>query len=84
MSDPYNHEGREEPIEVHVTLPRRLAERLAEHYTAALSLPEGIRMAADDAVEAREQEITREDITEATIDALEQADIEIEVFDGTD
>lgn len=74
----------EESIDVHVTMPHSLAERLAEHYPAALSLPEGIRMAVDDAVEAREQEITREDITEATIDALEQADIEVGAFDETD
>lgn len=84
MPDPYDRGDEEEPIEVHVTLPRQLAERLADQYSSALSLPEGIHMAVDDAVEAREQEITREDITEAMIDALEQGDIEVKISDEID
>ena len=67
--------------EFHVTMPEQLAERLTKQYSAALSVPEGIRMAVDDAVENREREITSEDITEATIDALESGSIEVEVTD---
>jgi len=81
MSDPYDRE--DEDVDVHVTVPRSLAERLADHYPSALSLPEGIRMAVDDAVETREREITSEDITEATVDALEQGSIEVEVSDDS-
>jgi chromosomal replication initiation ATPase DnaA len=86
VSNPYDHEDEEgeEAIEVHVTVPRRVAERLADHYPSALSLPEGIRMAVDDAVETREQRITREDITEATTNALEQGPIEVEVSNEPD
>ena len=85
MSDPYDREDEEEEaIEAHVTVPRELAERLADHYPSALSLPEGICMAVDDAVATRERKITREDITEATVNALEQGSIEIEVSDETD
>jgi hypothetical protein len=82
MSDPYDRE--DENLEVHVTVPRHLAERLADHYPSALSLSEGIRMAVDDAVESRERKITSKDITEATVDALEAGSIEVEVSDDTD
>jgi len=82
MSDPYD---REDPdVEVHVTVPKRLAERLANQYPSALSLAEGIRMAVDDAVETRERDITSEDITEATVEALEAGSIEVEVTDEAD
>lgn len=85
MSDPYDREDEKgEVVEAHVTVPRELADRLFEQYPSALSLPEGIRMAVDDAVETREQGITREDITEATVNALEQNPIEVEVSDETD
>jgi len=84
MTDPYDREDDAEAVEAHVTVPRSLAERLADHYPSALSLPEGIRMAVDDAVETREREITSEDITEATVDALEQGSIEVEVSDDSD
>lgn len=85
MSGLYNRddEETEDAVDIHVTMPYGLAERLAEHYPSALSLPEGVRMAVDDAVETREREITSEDITEATVDALEQGSIEVEVSDDS-
>jgi hypothetical protein len=64
----------QETIEKSVTVTRTFAERLSEQYSGALSLSEALRDAAEDAVTYREQEIAPEDITEATREALEQAD----------
>jgi len=61
----------EETREVSVTVPMSLAEDLADHYDA-LSLPEALRQAADEAVEHRNRAVTPEDVTESILTAAEQ------------
>jgi len=63
----------QETVEQSVTITRDFAERLTTEYSAALNLSEALRNAAEDAVAVREQEIAPEDITESTLEALEQA-----------
>jgi hypothetical protein len=73
MSDDTDPYANQETIETSVTVTRDFAERLADQYSASLSLPEALRDAAEDAVTYREQDIAPEDITESTREALEQA-----------
>jgi len=73
MSDDQNPFADQETIQANVTVTREFAERLAAEYSAALSVTEALRAAAEDAVAYREQEIAPEDITESTLEALEQA-----------
>lgn len=63
----------QETIEASVTITLNFAERLANEYSASLSLSDALRDAAEDAVTYREHEIAPEDITESTREALEQA-----------
>jgi hypothetical protein len=74
MSDDDNPFANQETIEASVTVTQKFAERLSERYSGALSLSEALRDAAEDAVTYREKDISPEDITEATREALEQAD----------
>jgi len=69
-SDPF---AEQETIEASVTVTQAFAERLADTYSGSLSLPEALRDAAEDAVTYREQEIAPENVTESTLEALEQA-----------
>jgi len=73
MSDDTDPYANQETIEASVTVTRDFAERLADQYSASLSLPEALRDAAEDAVTYREQGVAPEDITESTREALEQA-----------
>jgi hypothetical protein len=63
----------QETIEASVTVTREFAERLVAEYSGALSLPEALRDAAEDAVARREQEIVSEDIAESIREGLERA-----------
>jgi len=73
MSEDLNPFTNQETIESSVTVTRDFAERLADEYSGSLSLSEALRDAAEDAVTIREQEIAPEDVTESTLEALEQA-----------
>jgi hypothetical protein len=72
MSENPNPFVNQETIEASVTVTRDFAERLADQYSGSLSLSEALRDAAEDAVTYREQEISPEDITKSTREALEQ------------
>ena len=73
MSEDLDPFTNQETIEASVTVTRDFAERLADEYSGSLSLSEALRDAAEDAVTIREQEIAPEDVTESTLEALEQA-----------
>lgn len=60
-----------------VSLPEPFVEDLAEQYPRARSVPEALYIAAEEAVEHRRQEITREDITDAIVSATEQGAISV-------
>jgi hypothetical protein len=75
--DPFTDQ---ETITASVTVTRDFAKRLAKQYSGSLSVTEALRNAAEDAVNRREQQISPEDISESTIEALEEsAPIEVDM-----
>lgn len=67
-----------ETMEVSVTMTVEFVERMSKQYPGALSPSDAIRVATDDAVTYREQEISPEDITKSVRKALEQGPIMVQ------
>lgn len=59
---------------VEVTIDCETAERLHKEFGTSLSLAEAMRQAADEALRARERELTPEDVRKAIVEALESAE----------
>lgn len=55
---------------VEVTIAESHARRLREEYGTSLSLAEAIRQANEEALRARETQLSREDVTDAIVDAI--------------
>ena len=64
-------QSRETSIEVSVTIPEPMAHGLRDQYPTAISLPEAVRMAADEGLRRRQERLTKADIRDAIREAIE-------------
>lgn len=62
----------DETDRIEVTLPLAQIERLERAYPGALKPSEAVRQAIEEAIRARERELTRDDVQEAIVGALEE------------